>query len=206
MRTTSPPIIVGALIVANILAYIAQMSTPGLTEQYALIPALAEDEPYRLVTGGFLHSPTSMAHIMGNMASLWFMGRLVEQHFGHLLFLVLYALSLLGGSLAAVALTADPNTIIVGASGAVFGVLAASTVVSIFYGGGVMTSLLFLGGNIAYGFAVPGISWQAHVGGAAVGLVFALAVVPVKRALAGRASRGRNDGPRVGAAEAPRQR
>lgn len=190
------PVVTVLLIVANVLAYLWQMRTPGVTEQYALIPALAESEPYRIITGGFLHSTSSPAHLAGNMLSLWFIGRLVERWAGHVLFLVLYALSLVGGSLAAVALTPDPSTIIVGASGAVFGVLAASVVMSAFGGGGLMSSLVFLGLNIAYGFVVPGISWQAHVGGAAVGLVLAV-VIGVGKKVAARHRRGRQVEPQV---------
>lgn len=199
MQTRSfVPVVTALLIAANVLAYVAQMSTPSLTEQYALIPARAAEEPYRIVTGAFLHSTSSYTHIVGNMLSLWFIGRFVERWMGHVLFAVLYALSLLGGSFAAIALTPDPNTLIVGASGAIFGVLAASAVMSLFAGSGLLMSLGFLGANIAYGFVVPGISWQAHVGGAVVGLVFALIAAPVKKAAERRRRAEQSHGLAVG--------
>jgi membrane associated rhomboid family serine protease len=89
--------------------------------------------------------------------------------------LTIYLASALGGSLLAMLLS-PPDTLGVGASGAVFGLFGALIVLRDRVGaeaGGVVT---LIGINLVISFLVPGISWQAHLGGLLTGVVVAFLV------------------------------
>ncbi len=79
---------------------------------------------YRLVTSGFLHF--GIIHLAFNMYFLYVLGPMLEPALGRVNYLLLYMASLLGGSLGVVVF--DSGGITAGASGAVFGLLAAATV------------------------------------------------------------------------------
>ena len=98
------------------------------------------------------------------MLAVWMIGRSLEPLLGHARFLALYLISGLGGSVA-VALLAF-GTPVVGASGAVFGLLGALLVIGRHIGANITGIVIILGINLVIGF-LPGmgISWQAHVGG-----------------------------------------
>ncbi len=131
-------------------------------------------EPWRMLTSVFTHSTGFLLHILFNMYALWLFGRHLEQVLGRAAFLTLYLFSGLGGSLGVMLWAyVDPATVgvpTVGASGAIFGVLAATLVA--FRAARVnITSLAVL---VAINFGIgllPGanISWQAHLGGLLVG-------------------------------------
>lgn len=124
-------------------------------------------EPWRMLTSAFLHM--GALHFAFNMLSLWIFGRALEPVIGTLRFVVLYLVSALGGSLA-VAMVA-PNAWVVGASGAIFGLFAAWFVVLRTSGQDVTSILVLIGLNVAVSFMNPGISWEAHLGGLAIGLL-----------------------------------
>ena len=81
---------------------------------------------YRLITGAFLHDPSNPLHLFFNMYILYWLGTMLEPVLGHLRFVALYFASLLAGSFGA--LVATPHGLTVGASGAVFGLMAAAFV------------------------------------------------------------------------------
>ncbi|KTR87069.1 rhomboid family intramembrane serine protease [Leucobacter chromiiresistens] len=131
-------------------------------------------EPWRLLTAMFTHSPTFFLHILFNLYALWLFGRNLEQAIGRAAFAVLFLFAGVGGSLGVMMWAyVDPQALVaptVGASGAIFGVLAA-TLVAMRAARANITSLAVL---IAINFAIgliPGaaISWQAHLGGLIVG-------------------------------------
>ena len=78
----------------------------------------------------------------------------------------------LGGSVGVAVIAPEVST--VGASGAIFGLMAALLVIGRHLGANVIGILVVLVINFAYGFIVPGIAWQAHVGGAIVGALIGL--------------------------------
>ncbi|MEV7692951.1 rhomboid family intramembrane serine protease [Microbacterium sp. NPDC089189] len=141
-------------------------------------------EPWRLLTGTLVHS--SLWHVGLNMLALWMLGRGLEPLLGHMRFLALYLIGALGGSVA-VALLA-PNSFVVGASGAIFGLFGALVVIGRHIGAEITGILIILAINFAIGF-LPGmtISWQAHLGGlvagAVAGLIFARTRRPQQRRL-----------------------
>jgi membrane associated rhomboid family serine protease len=135
-------------------------------------PAITGGQWWRLVTGGFLHG--SAMHLAVNMFSLYVLGRLVEPVLASRdswQFPALYVVSLLGGSFGALIL--EPDVAAVGASGAIFGLLGAAITIPARLGLGWngFGVLPWLGLNLMFTFAVPGISRGGHLGGLLAGLL-----------------------------------
>lgn len=106
------------LIIANVAVFVLQMLRPALTDALAFLPALALVRPWTLITYMFLHGDVS--HIFLNMLALFFFGPRLELEMGGRAFIVLYGVSGLAGAVLS-ALT--PFAAIIGASGAVYGVM-----------------------------------------------------------------------------------
>ena len=134
---------------------------------YLVFPGIAI-EPWRAVTVTLVHS--GIWHVALNMLALWALGRSLEPLLGRLRFAALYVLSAIGGS-ALVALVA-PGVWVVGASGAVWGLLGAMLIIGRKIGANVTPILVLLGLNLVITFLPgSGISWQAHIGGGLTGLL-----------------------------------
>jgi membrane associated rhomboid family serine protease len=135
-------------------------------------------EPWRVLTAALVHS--GIWHIGFNMLSLWIIGRTLEPMLGRWRFLTLYVLSAVGGSVAVACI--EPLQSVLGASGAVFGLFGALIIIGRHMGANVTGILVIIGLNLVIGF-VPGfnIAWQAHIGGAVVGLLVALILTRTKR-------------------------
>lgn len=109
---------VARLIFTNVLVFFLQQASPRLTYEFALIPAFIVARPWTAVTYMFLHG--GFMHIAFNMLSLYFFGPRLEARLGSRRFITLYLLSGFSGAVLSIA---TPLTPIVGASGAIFGVL-----------------------------------------------------------------------------------
>jgi membrane associated rhomboid family serine protease len=145
----------------------------SLIQNFALFgPSVADGEVYRLLTAGFLHS--GLFHLLVNMFSLWVLGTMLEPGIGRLRFVLIYLVSLLAGSFGA--LIVSPHAVTVGASGAIFGLLGAGVVILRNRGIDPMQSglPLWIGINLVFSFAVPGISIGGHIGGLIGGALAAL--------------------------------
>jgi membrane associated rhomboid family serine protease len=112
---------VGRLILLNVAMLVASLGAPGLMQNLALVPALALVRPWTLFTYMFLHA--GFDHLLFNMLSLYFFGPLLESRLGSRSFIRLYFVSGLVGALLSVIRPVWPLVPIVGASGAVFGVM-----------------------------------------------------------------------------------
>jgi membrane associated rhomboid family serine protease len=139
--------------------------------------AVADGDLWRLLTSGFLHA--GLLHLMFNAFALYVLGSLLEPAIGRLRFAIVYFVSLLAGSFGA--LLVEPDALTVGASGAIFGLMGAAVVVMRNRGINPMESGLglWLGINLVFTFAIPGISIGGHLGGLvggalAAGLMFDL--------------------------------
>lgn len=106
------------LIVANVVMFFLSSVIPGLTSSLMLVPALVLQRPWTIVSYMFLHGGT--LHLLFNMLGLYFFGPRLEEEMGSRDFLLLYFISGIAGA-ALSFLT--PFTAIVGASGAIYGVL-----------------------------------------------------------------------------------
>ena len=198
------PIVTVGLIAANILVYVGQLILPPqeavqFIYLYGLIPLeisggdLLVPHPIPLYatvfTSMFVHG--GLFHLGGNMLYLWIFGDNVEDRIGRLKFLVFYLLS--GLAAAAAQIWTDPASKIpmVGASGAISGVLGAYlflfpharvlTLIPLgfFYRLVEVPALIILGfwiivqvlnGVGTLGVQVGGVAWFAHIGGFVAGL------------------------------------
>lgn len=107
------------LLIANIVAFILATPGSGLYRLLMFVPALVLQRPWTILTYMFLHG--GLMHILFNMIGLYFFGPRLEARIGSRDFLILYLLSGITGAILSFFLT--PGAAIVGASGAVFGVL-----------------------------------------------------------------------------------
>ena len=153
--------------------------------------AIALDgEWFRLVSSMFLHA--GWLHIAFNMYVLYILGSPLERVLGHGRFLTLYMLSGIGGSVASYWFSAV-NTLSVGASGAIFGLMAAWIVIGRRLDRDVTQIIFLLGINVALGFVIGGIDWRAHLGGAVTGAVVGL-ILTTGRGQEGRRQVGQQAG------------
>ncbi|MGZ4679984.1 MAG: rhomboid family intramembrane serine protease [Ilumatobacteraceae bacterium] len=165
-----PTLVTYSLIAINALVYVWTVSTRNGELKLGLDKFdLHAGDYYRLVTSGFLHF--SVFHIGMNMLLLFQLGQLLEPAIGRVRFGLLYFASLLGGSLGALML--QPNGLTGGASGAVFGLMAAAAIgmhrrgINVFRTG--IGTILVL--NLVITFTLPGISVGGHLGGAIAGAI-----------------------------------
>jgi membrane associated rhomboid family serine protease len=170
------PVVTQVLVAINIAVFIAQLANGGSwSGAGALIrdgglngPAVdVGNEWWRLVTSGFMHA--GIVHLGFNMFILYRLGEMLEPSLGRLRFLLIYVTALLAGSVGA--LIVQPNANTIGASGAVFGLMGAA-VVSMRRQGvnpwqSDVGSLLLL--NLVFTFVLPSVSIGGHIGGLAGG-------------------------------------
>src|SRR5438552_5465580 len=123
-------VVTRTLIGINVGVFLLELATGGningvgskIFEHGALYgPLVANGDWWRLITAAFLHY--GPIHLGMNMLALWWLGAPVEMVLGRARFLALYLVSGLAGS--AGALIASPHAVTVGASGALFGLLAS---------------------------------------------------------------------------------
>lgn len=183
--TGTEALVTKALIAINVAIYLLTavqgngLGSPGgsLWNNWILWgPLVHHGDWWRLVTAMFLHA--SIVHIAFNMLALWWIGAPVEQYLGRARFVGLYLVAGLAGS--AGALVASPTIPVVGASGAIFGILGAMLILEWQatgrLGGNAMTLIVI---NLVIGFAYNGaggnISIGGHVGGLIGGILATLA-------------------------------
>jgi membrane associated rhomboid family serine protease len=181
LRRQDAPIVTYTLIALSVVVFIAELilgdrfvSALVYFAPYTLV------EPWRLVTHMFAHSAAfPFLHLLFNMFTLFLFGRVLEQLLGRVRFLALYAISGLGGAVAVMLIS--PERPVLGASGAIFGLLAAFFVIQRRLGFSNPTLLVIIALNLGAGFILPGISWQAHVGGLVAGAVVALVFMRTRK-------------------------
>ena len=169
-RVTGGNVATMSLLGTILLVYIGQWLSGGLVTTLLLYwPPLTVSEPWRMITALFVHSERSLFHILFNGYSLWVLGMLLERLLGARRFLALFFTAGLGGSLAVLWLA--PTQAVIGASGAIFGLFGTLLVIQRNFGGTNPQLLIVLVLNLVLGFVVPGISWQAHIGGLLTGIL-----------------------------------
>ena len=175
-----PPFI-KVMIIANVIIFIIQKFYPPLMLHLGLVPArFFADFPnlvYQPLTYMFLHG--SLGHIFFNMFALWMFGTEIERNWGARVFSRFYLLAGLAGALLCLMFNASQPYPIIGASAAIYGILAAYWVMFpnrqlyIYFlfpvkvkwaiPGMMLLGFLFSAGNIAH--------W-AHLGGVLFGLIY----------------------------------
>ena len=178
------PILV--LIIVNILLFIATLISPGLIYLLGLQPAGFLLQPWTILTNLFIHG--GFWHLLANMVTLYFFGSYLFRLVGVGRFLMVYfgggilgnifhiILTLLGEILS-IRFLGSPFILVVGASGAIFALGGALTVMRpklkvfiIPIPVPIPLWVAVIGGFIILSF-LPYIAWQAHLGGLILGLV-----------------------------------
>ena len=146
-------------------------------------------QPYLMfLTYGFLHG--GLMHLVVNMFTLWSLSQQVLERVGTRGFVILYATSIIGGAVG-YALLASTLTPMVGASGALFGLLGgllAWAYVDLYAWKEALWPVLravalLLALNLILWWAMDGqLAWQTHLGGFVAGWVIALLIDPRPRA------------------------
>lgn len=177
------PVVTYALIGISVAVYLLQM-IPGLGVTGAIRYAGFYShpgalEPWRMMTSVFAHG--SILHLLLNMYTLWIFGQLLEGLLGRWRYLTLYLLAGFAGSVG-VLWFAPPNVPVVGASGAIFGLMGAFLVIQRRLGGQATQLFVLLGINLVIGF-IPGmnVAWQAHLGGLAAGALIGFILVETRK-------------------------
>ena len=174
----------------NVVAFVVTVATaPGgltgntgsrLFDELELVPirVAVDGEYWRLLGSAFLH--IGLLHLAGNLLALAIVGPALERVFGRWRFLAIYLVSALGGSVA-VYLFGSPFGAVAGASGAIYGLFAATLIVVRKLGLDARFMVLAVALNFAVSFA-PGISLLGHLGGFVTGGLLTLAMVYAPKA------------------------
>ena len=156
---------------------IIDMDMQTLVDMGALYGPLTvlKGEWWRLFTAMFLHG--GMTHLLMNMFSLYLIGRGVEMYFDTRSYLIIYLFSGLLGGLAS--LYMHPNSVGIGASGAIFGVFGALAGFFLAHRDKIAAHskafmkdfAVVLGINLVLGLSIPSIDVSAHIGGLIIGVI-----------------------------------
>ena len=144
-----------------------------------------DGQVWRLLSCAFLHG--GLLHLVLNSYGLMVLGPLLERHMGVVRFLVLYAITAIGGSLTALLFNIE-FVFLVGGSGALFGMLGAALAYNVRggrtlldfmenHGARQLISLIVL--NLLIGFFIPVVSNSAHIGGLITGIVMVFCFLKV---------------------------
>jgi membrane associated rhomboid family serine protease len=202
--TTITPVVTVALIVLNVLVYLYQVSLGPAEARFIASFAAVPAEWFRpgtvvgdpvvppsltVLTSMFLHG--SLMHLGGNMLYLWIFGNNIEDVMGHGRFILFYVLCGVAAMFGH-AFTAPESTVpMIGASGAISGVLGAYLLlfpqvrVLVLIPLGFFTRMVHVPAVVVLGFWIVmqiingafswgglggGVAWFAHIGGFAAGL------------------------------------
>ena len=178
------------LLIINIAVYVFQhLVGPGVIKWFGLFPhtVFAKFQIWQLLSYMFLHSQSDPLHLIFNMFVLWMFGGEVERSMGTREFVKYYLICGVGAGLLHVIMFFNSSTPVVGASGAIYGVMVAFAVL---FPDRVITLLLFLflpmqirakylvmifaAISLFYGvFRIDGgVAHFAHLGGMAAGFIY----------------------------------
>ena len=149
-----------------------------LLDEFAISPAAIDaGEWWRVVTSTFTH--VGPVHLVLNMLALLIFGSELERLLGHGRYLTVYLVSALGGA-ASLQLFGGYFQGVVGASGAIYGLLGAFGVVLLAQKQDLRGLLTLLGINLVISF-LPGVSLLGHLGGLVAGAATAAVLVLCRR-------------------------
>ena len=184
------------MIIINVIVFLIELSLgQAFIERWAFVPARFLAEPAAnlptLLTSMFMHG--GWMHLIGNMLYLWIFGDNIETHFGHVWFIGFYVLSGLAATFTQLMISMNSNVPLLGASGAIAGVLGAYLLlfpkrrVRVLLGRRIipMPALVVIGFwfllqvfrsflSFSESAGGGGVAYLAHVGGFVAGLLLAL--------------------------------
>ncbi|GBC75298.1 Rhomboid protease GluP [archaeon HR06] len=180
MRKESFPKYTLLFILFCILGFIFQ-NISELWIYLAFFPAFALEAPWMFLTSIFLHA--DLSHLFFNLLALFFFGTYLESIIGGKSLALLFLLSGVFGNLGYIATAWNPFIPAIGASGAIYGIIGALTILSpftiIFIYGFFPIPLIFAAIVWAFmdffGLFIPsGIAHGAHLGGMVIGVIFGI--------------------------------
>ena len=212
------PVVTVAIIAVNVLVFFYELSLgEGAGEfftTYGVVPAsvLGREDAgvavgvgagayFPFLTAMFLHG--GWGHLLGNMWFLWLAGDNIEDRIGHVAFVFFYLVAGIAASAAHVLLSGPSTVPMIGASGAIAGVLGAylvcfprAKVVTLLWFFFIFVYFVRLPAMVLIGMwfvlqlvsaamsdpGVPGVAWWAHIGGFVAGVVLIILWPKRKRA------------------------
>ena len=180
------------LIGLNIIFFIASLFNDSLFGILGLQPSTWTSEPWTALTSMFMHA--GVWHILANMFTLYFLGSYLCNMIGDKLFLIVYFVGGIMGSFFFILFSlytplGNANSLVIGASGAVFAVAGALTAIAPKFKVMVFPIpapiplwVAIIGGFLLVSF-FPNVAWQAHLGGLLVGLIAGFVLRKRKRNL-----------------------
>ena len=200
------PLLTVLLIGTNIFVFFWEFSYPGqaatLFKHYGLVPVQFVDTPFQsspnVISAMFLHA--GLMHLAGNMLFFWIFGNNIEDVLGKVRFITFYLLCGVIAAMSHVFMDTGSEIPMVGASGAISGILGAYLVL---FPTAKVKTLVFLGilltiiripaafllifwmgiqiySNMASGSEGGGVAWMAHIGGFVAGMIL---ILPFKASL-----------------------
>ena len=205
--TTIRPIFTVGIIAACVLVFFYQASLGAkageiFVYEFGAIPAVilgfqslppgvqAFPASFSLITSMFLHG--GLMHLLGNMLYLWIFGNNIEDAMGHLRFVLFYLVCGVAAAMSHALTNAGSVVPMIGASGAISGILGAYLLLYprahvlvliplgffmrlMYVPAGFVLGLWFLlqlvSGSVSVGQGGGGVAWFAHVGGFLAGMI-----------------------------------
>jgi len=170
------------LLVINVLVFIATYLSDDGIHEFALVPLYLIEDPAMFAVSSlvsmFLHA--NIVHIVFNMLALFTLGRILEPHVGSTRFVFVYMLSGFAGTGLHTAYAfisgSGINTPVVGASGAISGVIGIAAAL------GDRLAIYWLIAQVPFAFAgVSPIAYFAHIGGFIFGFAFGRIMLYIRR-------------------------
>jgi membrane associated rhomboid family serine protease len=178
------------LIGLNLIFFIASLFNDSLIGTLGLQPSTWTREPWVVLTSMFMHA--GVWHILANMFTLFFLGSYLCNMIGDKWFLIIYFVGGIIGSFFFILFSlytslSNANSLVIGASGAVFAAAGALTalapkikVIVFPIPAPIPLWVAIIGGFLLISF-LPGVAWEAHLGGLLVGLIAGFIIKKRKR-------------------------
>lgn len=183
------PFINVAIIIINILVFILCAFMPEVLYNkgaFSILLIQETKEYYRFLTAVFMH--VDLDHLLSNMVVLYFLGNGLETKVGHIKYVILYFSSAIGGNLLSAVYENYYGNMFtsVGASGAIFGVIAAVFILIIVKGGRwenitLPRMLLMIAYSLYSGFMSENVNNAGHIGGFVAGLLIMIFYCVIER-------------------------
>ena len=171
-------ILIGIMAIMMVLTFMLDTNSKNLVTLYNLGALIKNGTPLRLITSIFLHA--GIIHFAMNAWALKLLGCQTENFYGHIKTLIIFIYSGIVGNLLSLLFMGE-NTISVGASGAIFGLMGAILYFALnqrtYMGEALKREILpVIIINLLLGFMISGINMEAHLGGLIGGILISTAL------------------------------
>lgn len=179
------PFVTYTIVAINIVVFLLMTILGGSTNTQILLefgakysPYIQQGEWWRLFTPMFIH--IGLMHLVVNMVTVFYLGRMVESLFGHLRYTIVYLVSGIVGNIASFVFL--PANISAGASTAIFGLFGAFMMLGESFRNNpyirlmVRQFMIFIVMNLVFDIFLSGVDIYGHIGGLLGGFLIAYVV------------------------------